>query len=385
MAGHRGAVVTLHPLPPLDAQGADDDPRRAEALTVVLPSRPSRGTAGRLLAGLFLGQRAVVLGEEDLLPALSSRRHDRSRGARPRVPPDSPSPTPVAAAASASSASSASPYSTATLTLRGPLPSPRVRNIWPSHAWLQQAGSGAVLCRCALGFDPRRPEHALMVKNGQLLALREFDPHEMIAQRLKEIDMIIYAKAAAKVQGGGAGRVPHKRKTRKQGGGGGTTHRRGRARGHAGGRTSGDDDDDDDDENDEGPTPGEEVEDNEYDEDDLLNLLCSVRASFYMVRLQWMVGGRQLAVGPVSAAHAVCDLLTAVADAAALEPALIRLTWRGNILPLGQRLGPLGIKQYVTDPVFVTVLDEPTAAAAAAPGDTFGGAARAQVRVVRNT
>ena len=75
----------------------------------------------------------------------------------------------------------------------------------------------------------------------------------------------------------------------------------------------------------------------------------------------------------------------AVADAAALEPALIRLTWRGNILPLGQRLGPLGIKQYVTDPVFVTVLDEPTAAAAAAPGDTFGGAARAQVRVVRNT
>ena len=95
-------------------------------------------------------------------------------------------------------------------------------------------------------------------------------------------------------------------------------------------------------------------------------LLMSVRTAYYFVLVRWVVGdGETMRIGPLSARHTVADLAVLVQRRLAIEVSKQRITFRGRLLDLGQRLGRLGlVNEHVTDPLLLSKVDEGTFEAA---------------------
>ena len=89
------------------------------------------------------------------------------------------------------------------------------------------------------------------------------------------------------------------------------------------------------------------------------SLLMSVRTAYFFLLVRWVVSGEMMRVGPVSARHTVADLAVLVQRKLGVEVSRQRMTFRGNLLSLGTRLGRLGlVNEHVPDPVLLSQVDE---------------------------
>ena len=203
------------------------------------------------------------------------------------------------------------------------------------------------ICRASEALDARRRSaHDVQLKDGQCLSLHEIDPDTELDGCYRQVDQWILE--AREREGPGIGAA----KSYPGGiGSGRSSGRHGGSKGRHGKKKS----------NSKNKGPLNSDSDSEYDYG--TSLLMSVRTAYYFLLVRRVVGGdaTMMRIGPVSAKHTVADLAVLVCRQTGLEVSRQRMTFRGRLLALGDRLGPLGlVNEFVTDPVMLTEVSETT-------------------------
>jgi hypothetical protein len=247
----------------------------------------------------------------------------------------------------------------------------------PSHALVVRArrvgdeAGDEELCRASEAFDRGRPAHAVLLCDGQTLALHEVDPDAALDTSYRRIDQLVLAaraKASALSPGGGARKMKNSKKKKNNNNnnsnskkakkmaaaastssGRSTKKEKNRAAAASAVSVA-------------AASGGAPDSDAELDYGYGTALLMSVRTAYYFVLARWVVGdGEALRLGPVSARHTVADLAVLVQRKLGLVVSKQRMTFRGRLLELGERLGRLGlVNEHVTDPVLLSEVGEGT-------------------------
>ncbi len=346
-----------------------------ETIHVVLPLRPSQCTVGALCEKLFgTWDARAFAGSATTLPRMTEneRRLARYRAAAEE----------------------------ARIKAGGPVhfdgfghPSV-IHGFLPSHASVlraRRAGDEAgdnELCRASEALDRERPANTILLRDGQTLELHEVDPDTELDTNYRQIDQMVLearAKASTLSPGGGGRKKPTTKKKKGKESlknsiaatpksakirqmqerssrslAASETMRKMKMTASMTSTSAG------------SSLSGRLDSTTAADSDDELDygygtaLLMSVRTAYYFVLVRWVVGdGETMRIGPLSARHTVADLAVLVQRRLAIEVSKQRITFRGRLLDLGQRLGRLGlVNEHVTDPLLLSKVDEGTFEAA---------------------